>query len=189
MEFGVRAQQRMLRRALAVAVTSIVGVAVVGCTTPAPKPSPTPTSIFSSEDEALAAATDTYQQYTAALDAVYAGGGVDPSPLQPLVTEKYWTVLSEDRTLSDRGWRTSGVTTFDTVSVVEVALGESPVSIVTTLCKDVTAVRIVDTTGADVTPPTRRDRYPLLVTFQSAPGGAARVLVSESDPWAGDDPC
>src|SRR5690606_26709947 len=110
--------RRMPRRSTAVAVTCLLAASLVGCTPPptAP-PTPTSTAIFASEEEALAAATDVYQQYTAALDAVFASGGAGDETLANFVTEDYLSELSKEGVLERNGWHTEGTTSFDTVSV------------------------------------------------------------------------
>jgi hypothetical protein len=184
--------ERMLLRSTAgILACALSAVALSGCapTAPSPTPSPTPTAIFSSEDEALAAATEVYQQYSAALDEVFAAGGEGDELLGGFVTPEYLVELSEDGALERNGWRTTGVTSFDNVSVDEVVDTGETATVTLALCRDVSHVRIVNAEGADVTPESRLERFPVLVTFETQSTGRDTLRIAESDSWQGKNFC
>jgi hypothetical protein len=158
---------------------------------PAPTPTSTPTStaIFASEDEALAAATDVYQEYTAAKDKESSNGDTSAEMLRPLVTPTYFKELEVVGTLEKNGWRTAGSTTFDKVSLLELAEQDGLAAVSLALCRDVSAVSILDSSGTEVTPDTRVDRFPLLVQFVSAEVGSDRLLISDSGSWQENNFC
>jgi hypothetical protein len=181
----------MLRGSTVGILACLLGAAALsGCAAAAPPaPAPTSTAIFASEDEALAAATNVYQQYTAALDIVFAAGGRGDESLSNFVTPEYLVTLSEDGALEKNGWRTTGITSFDNVSVDELVDTGKTATVTLTLCRDVANVRIVDGEGIDVTPESRMERFPVLVTFETESGTADALKISESDSWSGENFC
>ncbi|MCU1419600.1 MAG: hypothetical protein JWR57_769 [Mycetocola sp.] len=180
----------MLRGSVAILACLLGCAALTGCSPAAtPAPSPTSTAIFASEDEALAAATAVYQQYSAALDKVFAAGGQGDESLRDFVTPEYLVELGKDGALEKNGWRTTGVTSFDNISVSELADTGKSATITLALCRDVADVRFVDAGGTDVTPETRMERFPVLVTFETELGGLDGLKISESDSWPGEDFC
>lgn len=186
MEFDGRSQRRMLRRAFAASVAFCLGVALVSCTAPAPKPSPTPTAIFASEEEALAAAEETYAGYLAVSDAVSADGGASPERIQPYVTDEFWDSEAEAiRPLVEAGYRTSGVSSFDRAELLG-AIDSPTLSV--RLCLDVSKVRVWDSAGVDVTPVDRLNRTPLNVEL-AVSGADDPLLIAKSDVWSSENFC
>jgi hypothetical protein len=180
----------MLRGSVAILACLLGCAALTGCSPAAtPAPSPTSTAIFASEDEALAAATAVYQQYTAAKDKESSNGDVSAESLRPLVTPSYFEELQVVGTLEENGWHTAGSTTFDTVSLVDFEERDRLATVRVSLCRDVSAVTILDSNGADVTPATRTDRFPLLIQLISAEAGSNVLLISDSGSWLEDDFC
>jgi hypothetical protein len=177
-------------RVFAAAVALVLLLA--GCVPTSPSPSPTPeassTPVFASEEEALAAAEEAYAAYQAASDAVGASGGLDLAPLEPLLTDEQLQREKEGFELyRSNNWRTTGASTFDSVRLQSYEAGE-PARVTVYLCSDVTMLRLIDATGADVTPPERPNRIPLQVSFEVR-SGQAQPLVSGSDVWEGDNFC
>lgn len=153
------------------APTSIIALAltsalVVGCS-PAPEPTPTPTAAFASEEEAFAAAEETFKKYNQALN------GIDPA--DPATFEDLYRLSSGGVEKADRenfskmhaeGWTITGesqVTSFAGIS------SRHPYNEVTAeVCLDVSEVQITDATGESAVDPARPDIYPLKVTFRAA---------------------
>lgn len=187
-----RKSPRMLRRSTTGILACLLGaVALTGCTpaaTPGPTPTPTPTAIFSSEDEALAAATDAYQQYLAVSDQVSADGGIDSERLKPFLTNSYWpTEKASIEQLRTRGLHTDGNSTFDGAHLIEI--NDEIGTLTVRLCADVSRVRIVDSAGTDVTPVDRTNRLPLEVGFAVDGADRRSLLIARSDVWATSDEC
>ena len=84
------------------------------------------------------------------------------------------------------GLRSTGRTTFDTVSLAEYAESEQPPRISMYACVDVSGTRLINSAGVDVTPADRDSRVPVLLSFEGGPGS---VLVSGSQLWSGDNFC
>ncbi|WP_411720999.1 hypothetical protein, partial [Mycetocola sp.] len=128
---------RMLRGSTVGTLACLLGAVTLTSCTPAPRPTPTPTStaIFESEDEALAAATDVYQRYTAAKDKESSNGDASAESLRPLVTQAYFEDLEVVGTLEENGWHTTGSTSFDSVSLVEFTEQDGLATISISLCR------------------------------------------------------
>ncbi|MCR2785840.1 MULTISPECIES: hypothetical protein [unclassified Microbacterium] len=151
--------------AVTAALLLLLAVSTTGCV-PEPEPSPTPAG-FATEEEAFAAAEETYRAY---VDAV---NGVDLSNPETFEAVYAWT--ADDANAAAResfsqmhadGWTVAGATAFDTF----VPLIHDPEPSVTTaqLCLDVSNVTVVDRDGASVVSEDRLDRQPIEVTFVQA---------------------
>jgi hypothetical protein len=181
----------MLRRSTAGILGCLLGAsALTGCT-PAAPPTPTPTStaIFSSEDEALAAATDVYQQYNAAFDEAMADGGEDMDGLRGLVTEEHFLELGKPGTIDSNDWHTEGTSTFSVKSVASYTPSKTATDISLKLCRDLSNVRVIDSTGFDVTPDGWSKSVPLIVTFKSSESDPESLVVSMIASWSEPKSC
>lgn len=142
--------------------------------------------VFASDEEALATVTAAYSGYVEAADAIAASGeGLDR--LRPLVTDEFFASTEiEYANLTELGVRTIGDTRFDSVEIQSRRMDEHGVTkVVVYLCLDVTAVRLIDAAGADVTPVDRNDRLPLEVEFSADDV----LLLARSAVWSGEDFC
>lgn len=137
---------------------------LAGCA-PTPEPTPTPTAAFASEEEAFAAAEETYRAYTDALNAIdpknpetfertyeFSGGG-----FQSADRENFSTMHAEGYVIDGDAL----VTRF-----VGKEVDESLDRVVAVICVDVSNVTIHDSTGASVVNPNRPDVYEIEVTFK-----------------------
>lgn len=140
------------------AIAAAMAIALLsGCAPAAPAPSPTPTG-FASEEEAFAAAEETYRAYVAALNSAR----IDSSNANPYELLS-GAALSAERdatgVLEERGWRISGLTevtgakgSWWTSSQVELLI-----------CVDSSETRVFDENGNDVTPSGRPEIAELAV--------------------------
>jgi hypothetical protein len=155
---------------------------LTGCGEPAVvEATPSATSTDSAQ---LVEAIDVYTRYSAALDGAFAAGDGDFSGLSGSTTEALREVMESGDIFSQNGWRAVGATSFDSETLVE----SSDLKMVVHLCRDVSRVRIVDASGADVTPPERADRFPVEVTFVRA-NSEESWLIDGSVREPGDDSC
>jgi hypothetical protein len=186
---------RKLPGAAGVVIAVLAIASLAGCVEPRhsviPEPRPSATPIFATDEDALAAAEKAYAAYLAVSDAILADGGRDTSRIEPFVSE---TLLPKEldgfKLYSDAGWRFQGGSTFDSVTLqqyVDDGSGTASVNLYT--CLDVSAVRIIDSTNTDVTPPNRSARLPLEVGIQVLTGPTISFLVDRSDLWSGADFC
>ncbi|MFC5788554.1 hypothetical protein ACFPPE_01660 [Agromyces tardus] len=185
---------RRRRAALAAGAAGALVVALAACTSPAPTVSPAPSAdpsasaepIFASDEEALAAAVAAHEAYLAMNDAIISDGGGTERILAYTTPEYGAQRIDELAAFVSSGLRSTGRTTFDTVSLAEYAESEQPPRISMYACVDVSGTRLINSAGVDVTPADRDSRVPVLLSFEGGPGS---VLVSGSQLWSGDNFC
>lgn len=167
----------MRNRALAVIGTAVL-LALSGCTTPEPA-TPTPTAAFSSEEEAFAAAEETYRAYVDALNQVDLS---DPETFEGVYewttgeanagARKTFTQMHAD------GWVVDGPTVIDLVEPSTEQAEDESVSL--DICLNVRQVTLVDEHGESVVAPDRRDvqsmRADLLPSTRTSTGFAISLL-------------
>jgi hypothetical protein len=180
-------------RTLPIAGLGLVVLLLSGCLpqphTANPRPQPSSTPVFASDEDALAAAEAAYAEYLRVSDAITADGGGNPERIEPLVTpERAPAEADVFAKFASRQLHTRGATSFDTVSLQEYAEdGGGSATLALYLCIDVTEVRILDSSGSDVTPD-RTNRLPLVVELR-AKSGVPLLLVNRSDAWDGANFC
>ena len=158
----------------AVCALALTAGALAACT-PTPEPSPTPTALFSSDEEAFAAAEETYRAYTEAtneteLDDPKTVEGVYDwliSPAEDAARENYSAYQAENITRS-------GDSTFDTFTPVS----NADELVTVRLCIDVSKVDLTDAAGNSVVPPDRVDRAPIEVEFVTGDTSTGLVIRS-----------
>jgi hypothetical protein len=171
----------------ALALAALVGLALAACAPahpgPTPSSSPAQTPLFSSDEEALKAATDAYAAYLKVSDEISHDGGANPERIKPYVTTAAYKNLQPDfQALSKSGRHTQGGTTLRDPRLSQ----HTGTMVELFLCSDVSAVRIVDANGADVTPAARQDVLPLDVEFKVRDDN---LLIAKSSVWSGEDFC
>ncbi|MGN6326828.1 hypothetical protein [Pseudolysinimonas sp.] len=178
-------------RIAAIALVAAAALVLTGCTPgahPSATPSPKATPVFRSDAEALAAAEKAYKSYLRVSDSVAASGGADPNRLAPYVTTRRLKVEREGaKLLQDRKLHLVGTTTVSHSQLQQVVGG--PTTRVTFYtCWDVSAVRVLDANGTDVTPTSRKDKTTLEVQMVTRGTGGSLLLDSDS-PWSGGSLC
>lgn len=185
---------RALRTAAMLSV-ALIATALSGCAssptppTPAPSPSPTASPLFASEEEALAAATEAYAAYLAAVETVGANGGEGDD----LLAEVAGGRLLEEELGSAANYRrerlrSTGTTTFDSVSLQRLGSSGAEPALTVLLCLDVTNSDVLDQEGKSQVVGSRIERFPLQVAFAEF-DDSPRVLPVESETWSGDNFC
>ncbi|WP_235562488.1 hypothetical protein [Microbacterium sp. Root1433D1] len=166
------------RRSGALMMVSIV-VMLAGCA-PTPEPTPTPTAAFASEEEAFAAAEETYRAYTDALNAVDLD---DPATFEPVFDLTSGDFEAADRqTLSELHAEKYAFTGQMTVVRFNgISSHSSFEQVEASVCVDVSGSDVVDESGNSVTSPDRPDMNPLRVTFVLS-DGRLRVDRADRDP-------
>lgn len=139
---------------------------MLGCS-PTPEPEPTPTPAFASEEEAFAAAEETYRALTAALNNIDAS---DPATFEPLYALSSGDFEKADReaysNMHAEGYVIAGQTVI--VSFDGIESDSTHTTVVAEVCLDVSGVTVVDAHGVSQVSSDRPDRYALLVTFVSS---------------------
>lgn len=152
---------------------------VAGCSAEAPTP-PVAADVYASQEEAAADAESTFAAFIAASDAVLADGGTEPQRTHEYLTETMQDAVDAGVTAYiDSHWHTAGTSAFESFSVVDfVNHGAEGADLTATLCLDLTAVAILDESGAEVTPAGKVERVPLSVDFVAAKDGPLRISSS-----------
>ena len=187
---------RRLRTVPPLAIAALIACSVAGCLPldPAPVPTiaPTGTPLFSSDEEALAAAEEAYAAYLAVSDQIAQDGGANPDRLAAVagselaITEK--TGYSE---LQNAGLRTVGSTKFfgATLQRFEAESTDGRDVVTVYLCSDVSGVDVLDTAGNSVVSPDRPPLTPFEVSFDLANSARAALVVSRKEPWPESGVC
>jgi hypothetical protein len=162
-------------------VIALAGTALTACT-PTPEPTPTPTAAFASEEEAFAAAEETFRNYTAALSAV------DLTAPESLENIYMWLVADAENAsretfsqLAAEKLTVSGETTFTHFEGTEVDLTSGATHAI--VCLNVSDVDVLTSQGDSVVADDRPDLQPLDVSFVAAntPSGLAISSNQPSD--------
>jgi hypothetical protein len=136
-----------------------LGACDSGGTLPVNSPS---VSATNETDVILGEVLSVYTRYSAGLDVALASGRGDYSAVRSSTTDSYFAELSmADDEFADGALRTSGSTSFDSASVVDVSKSDVTVR----LCRDVSLVRVLNQEGVEITPEDRPERFPVLVRF------------------------
>lgn len=176
-----------MRSILVAAGAAVLLVVLAGCDEPPPHvtpvPTPSVTAVFASDEEALAAAEESYRAYLAVSDQILHEGGTNSDRISPYVTSsELANTLEGFSKIQMASLHTQGATHFDNMTLER--YGPSDVDVY--VCLDVAEVRVLDASGADVTPTERVDRLPLELGFVAY---GSSILVDRSDSWTGDDFC
>ena len=155
----------MRTRVTAAALSALLVLALAGCTTPGPA-DPTPTTGFSSEDEAFAAAEETYRAYVDAVNARRADPAAMPEPTDFLIGDALEAEIDTQRLMHAEGLSISGDTAV--TGAQRVAWSDQSGELTLMVCLDSSDTVVRDNSGADVTPPSRPVVYALNVRFDLA---------------------
>ncbi|GAA3943384.1 hypothetical protein [Microbacterium soli] len=142
----------------------LLALGMLAACTPEPQPAPAPTQtpLFATDEEAFAAAEETYSRYIAALNDTDLS---DPETFEPVYAWLTGTAQgAEKESLSAyhaEKLRRSGNTDFDTFT----PLSRTEDEVTANLCLDVSEVDLVDEDGGSVLQTDRATRRALKVTF------------------------
>lgn len=177
----------MRNRALAAIGTAVL-LALSGCTTPEPA-TPTPTAAFSSEEEAFAAAEETYRAYVDALNQVDLS---DPETFEGVYE---WTTGDANadfrKSFSNmlaEGLEVSGESIPTAVEPLAFDPAD-PKSIKLATCLDVSQVKVVDPSGQSVVDPERTPVQSLTVVLAADPAAQFGWKLSEILGREGEPKC
>jgi hypothetical protein len=182
---------RTIVRRAGVAVAIAAALTLAACTPPdAPtrSPSPSATPLFSSDEEALAAAEEAYAAYLRVSDQVFADSGSGMERLETVATGE---LLESDRKalteVANAGLRSVGNTSFSDITLQEVSFDESlkDVEVRVYLCEDLSAVDVLDASGASVVSQNRPDRVRYEVSMVSSKNAPLTLLVRDREVWDG----
>lgn len=149
--------------------------------TPVPTPSVTP--VFASDEEALAAAEESYKRYISMEDSIAQEGGRDPERLAEIVTDEW---LQTEFDTFER-FRQSGRLQVGSTSVTDVELQrvdefkDGTAEVVVYVCVDFSDTSFVDASGAQVAPEGPRT-LTLEATFVAS--DVNHLLLKGNEPWS-----
>ena len=191
-----RVGMRTVTPLLAAGLAATLTLTISGCfgDTPSYNPAAEPTTapLFASDEEALAAAEEAYRDYTSVVDSIFIDGGKDSERILEVATSAVAEIQDEGfQTASEKGLRSTGGTTIDSAVLQQYeSTSLDGLAIVTIyVCVDVSAVDILDESGASVVNKNRVDRIPREVTFDSFPSSQSGLIVSNVEVWTGEDFC
>jgi hypothetical protein len=139
----------MFSRRAALVATALLLAGLTGCAgTPAATPTPTPTG-FASEEEAFAAAEETYRAYVDELNAYHAGDE-DADPLRFLSGELREREAEINRQSEEAGLRIEGDLKIASIEHVQASLVARAASVRLDVCSDASEWRLINTDGEDV---------------------------------------
>jgi hypothetical protein len=183
------------RIVISAGIAAGVAILMTGCQQKAPRPGPTTQTAdaspyFKSDDEALREGLEGYGTYLAMSDMITQSGGVDPQRIAPFVSENLLPSFVEGYdAMREKGLRSTGATAYDSGRLQSWSTDRATGAIVSFyLCIDVEQVRLLDSSGNDVTPAERAPRIPILATIAVRDSMSEAVLV-ENEPWSGDSFC
>lgn len=157
----------------AAALSGLLVLALAGCTSPEPEPTPTPG--FSSEEEAFAAAEETYRAYVDAENA----RRDDPSAPDPqvlLTGQALATDIESKQRFDELGVHLVGPS--EVASFAGQATSRDRTRVTAIVCVDSTGARLMDESGGDVTPADRDPMLGLVVSFKLVDDA---FLITDSD--------
>lgn len=147
--------------------------------------------VFASDEEALAAAVAAFEEYQSVAYGLYLAGSPDFETLQGLVTDEWF----QQEVRSAEEFESDGLTIDGGATTIESRLQqwwEEPAGVahvVVYICEDISATRIIDARGKDVTPVDRDDTVPIEVVLVSSSLDLNSLLISEVRPWAASGFC
>lgn len=171
---------------LVLALTLVAGV-VTGCT-PEPAPSPTATG-FATEEEAFAAAEETYRAYVDALNQVDLS---DPETFEAVYAWTTGELNSADRKTfaqmhADR-WTVGGQSQVALVAPRQMG-GPDGTEVDLAVCVDVGAVTLTDETGASVVDSDRAALQSTLVSLEPSSSSSTGLLITNIVGREGEPEC
>ncbi len=172
----------MPRRSL----TAVTGLLILGLTTtlvgcsdttrlPDPTPEATAEPLFASDEEALAAAVEVYEEFLAVTDQILQEGGAEPERLEPLVSpDLYESELAGFEDFASSGARLVGSSSITASELQQRSPGSDPDSeeVIAYFCVSSEDTDVVDASGSSIREPGAPVEYGFEVVTAFAPDGA-----------------
>ncbi|MBH0053912.1 hypothetical protein I6E74_06985 [Salinibacterium sp. SWN139] len=155
-------------------VTLSIGALLVaslsGCVTDElapPQPTATFVAPYASDEEALAAAEEAYEEYLRVSDTILNEGGVSAERILEVTSGEFADISVEGfEAIAAEGRRSVGNAKFDSMSLQRYSVSGGNKEIISVyLCHDVTDVDLLDSAGTSLVPPDRRDRVRFEASF------------------------
>ncbi|MEJ6555308.1 hypothetical protein PQI51_09790 [Microbacterium esteraromaticum] len=175
----------LVRTGSAMAVAGLLIAMLSACTPEAkPTPEPTKTAAFATDEEAFAAAEETYRAFVKAQNSIDLTDEATFEPVYDLTVDDAYIAIRESLTqLQAQGVTMSGASKVASVKPLAADLPAGKVSM--HVCVDVSATDLVDSEGESVVPANRADVQSLLVDFEVQDARGVKVSRTTGD----DTPC
>lgn len=164
---------------LAVLTGLALSIGVLSGCTPTPEPTPTPTSAFASEEEAFAAAEETYRAY---IEATNSADLEDPSSIEAASAYTTGEAKREDQeafdSMIDQELTVSGQSEVVAVNPVSAEQLDDAWTVQIQACLDVSEVKLLRPDGTSAVSPDRPDVQNVSIELVSAHTSPFGMLIS-----------
>jgi hypothetical protein len=173
----------------------LAGALLAGCADsrdtadkPTKPPSPTPTPVFTSDADALAAATEVYKQYMKASDDVGHDGGENPERVKPYVNaEGLQHEIESAQKIKDQDARGYGYSKLNN-AILQSHVEKAGVATVRMyVCEDISDVDLRDASGKSLVDSSRSDYIAYVTELTSSDAG--QLIIQSSKYWSGGGIC
>lgn len=172
-------------------VSGLLGL--VACTGPAPALSPTSTPpVFENEEEALAAVTESYQQFLDISNTILHEGGINPERIDVIASADVAAIEYEAYSrMRDGGYSTRGDITLSGVQIREFYNSPDSVGVVARAfaCEIVGSVEILDANGQPQPQPDRLPAIGFEISLGVDPASSGHFLITSKDAEEGASSC
>ncbi len=174
-------------------VAPLLVLAMVGCTPTTALPPASPPSeeapLFASDEEALAAATEAYEEFLAVSSQILQDGGRDPERLLPLVSDEvYETELEGFTEVDSRDLSVSGSSiATDTQLQQHISGAAGLAEVIIYVCVDVSATDVSDSNGTSLVDPDRPSHLAFEAGFVSDQDG--HLTLNSKSIWETESVC
>lgn len=175
---------------------AVLIVMLAGCDGREPPVTPVPTlsvtPVFASDEEALAAAEESYKRYLAVSDQILQQSGSDPDRIDAVATSN----VADDekvgfKSFADHAYRSVGNTTFHNMQLefYEPASQSGTDLIRVYVCTDSSNVDVVDSSGQSVLPANRQSEVAFEIGFDQLDRAKGPLVLSSKVVWEGGGVC
>ncbi|WP_344756127.1 hypothetical protein [Gryllotalpicola koreensis] len=157
-------------------------------TDPTKTSKPTPTPVFTSDADALAAATDRFKKYESASDRVGQNGWRDTTPVRPFVSDTgYQHEVNSATKYRAQKAHAIGNTVINNTELESHREENGVATVRMYVCEDLSAVDVIDGSGKSLIDPSRADFVAFVTELR---GKSSTSLVIQSlDYWSGGGIC
>ncbi|WP_280794917.1 hypothetical protein [Aurantimicrobium minutum] len=166
----------------------LIAIALAGCSTQQPTEETSTAAaqeqpLFSSDEEALAAAQAAYANYLVVSDQIARDGGANPERLKGLVSTQLFEESADVyKTYKEQSITVEGATSFDSLHIGEISQNSASYYV----CLDVGKTKLLNADGIDVTPVGRQSRLPIIFEVRVTNSSAT---IESSEVWSGRNYC
>lgn len=171
----------LVRTGSALAAAGLLVGMLSACTPEAdPTPTPTKTAAFATDEEAFAAAEETYRAFIDAQNKLDLSDESTFEAVYALTADAAYAAIRESLTqLQAQGVTLTGSSVVTGVEPLQANLASGDVTM--HVCVDVSATDLLDEQGASIVPPSRADVQSLVVDFAIHTTGELRVARTAGD--------